>query len=552
MAYIPPTDWELRDFYREHADTVYRSCMLFTNAQADCRAMMKEIFLKLLDKGMEFTTASDAKAWMILSAYKMRRKAVAAAKKQKPKEALCSVQEQEIYSEKQTEQLQSNVLEMEPACAEEEPSAVVKEDTQNQGQNAVDLPETEETCDNAPVKEPSAEDSISSEETVNPEDAEEKLVVAQDETASVEKLSEQLPSEQVRQSPEYPAEIASLSSRERLVAVMYYCEGFRKTEIASYLGCTIFGVRRVLKRIGRKLPGINGGLLLRVFVRDAYQQAVFSSDDREVLMEELVDQRLKTTDRRSRKWSPKGQWGSWLLTLLFTAAILCGLYYGAEYLGIMDMLRSGTEQVVDKLEEMAPAEDTLPPQTEEVSESTLPPVSMEETYDLYVLRYMEALEQAWDPGKCMEEDISLLVGFLTSPDQLKFTLVDIDQNGIEELIITDGRVIYDLYTYADGEVKHVLSGAERNAYMLSVDNVIINYASGSAAYSVYGFYRFVGSTLVVDQLVVLDAAKDPQHPWFRGFIEEDLHPITEEEANQIIESYENMAIDGTPLYLWRK
>lgn len=554
MAYIPPTDWELRDFYREHADTVYRSCMLFTNGQADCRLMTKEIFLKLLDRGMEFSTTSDAKAWMILSAYKRRRSAIRAAKKQTITDVKVFPESNEITDLQSPAEEDTTVSVDNGDIIESSEENVLSQDM-NRGADETEsvFHEEEASCDDGNEAEPGPE-ICPDENDCTPE------VVAEEEA-----LEDTVPSCPVFAIPEsevttkeshvYPQEVLKLSGKDRLVAVLYYCEGFRKTEIASYLGCTVFAVRRILKRISRKIPEANGGLLLRVYLRDAYQNPEFCRDDKELLMEEIVNQRLKTTDRRSRKWRHKGQWGSWLLIILAVLLVLSVLYQSAEYFGIMDQIREKTQQIAESLEEAASAEDTLPPnpqETDMISDNAQPTKPAEEIYDPYVLRYIEALEQAWDPGRCAEEDISFLVGFLNSPDQLNFVLTDLDGNGVDELLITDGRVIYDLYTYSGERVTHVISGAERNSYMLSTDNVIINHASGSAAYSVYGFYRFIGGALVVDQLVVLDAATDPQNPWFHGFIEEDLRPISEVEANQIISSYENVSIGGTPLTLWKK
>ena len=134
MAYVPPSDWELKDFIRDHADAVYRSCGFLTLGRLDAQGMTREIFLKILNQGMEFRSERDARAWMILTAYKMGRKV--------PKDAEISEQGQELLK---------------------------------------------------------------------------------------------------------------LKRKDRLVALLYYCEGYRKKEIADYLGCTEASVRRRLARVKRRL-----------------------------------------------------------------------------------------------------------------------------------------------------------------------------------------------------------------------------------------------------------------------------------------------------------
>ena len=134
MAYVPPSDWELNDFIRDHADAVYRSCGFLTLGRGDAGEMTREIFLKILNQGMEFRSERDARAWMILTAYQMSRKI--------PKNAEVSEQGQELLK---------------------------------------------------------------------------------------------------------------LKRKDRLVALLYYCEGYRKKEIADYLGCTEASVRGRLARVKRRL-----------------------------------------------------------------------------------------------------------------------------------------------------------------------------------------------------------------------------------------------------------------------------------------------------------
>ena len=133
MAYVPPSDWELKDFIRDHADTVYRSCGFLTVGRGDALTMTREIFRKILNQGMEFRSDREARAWMILTAYQLGKKA--------PKGG----------------------------------------------------------------------------------------------------------------QPEQGKELMKLSRKDRLIALLYYCEGYRKKEIADFLGCTEASVRRRLRRVKRRL-----------------------------------------------------------------------------------------------------------------------------------------------------------------------------------------------------------------------------------------------------------------------------------------------------------
>lgn len=88
-----------------------------------------------------------------------------------------------------------------------------------------------------------------------------------------------------------------------------------------------------------------------------------------------------------------------------------------------------------------------------------------------------------------------------------YTLLDLDGNGIEELIFGENGsgawngVIYDLYTIADGELVHVFSGGERNRYYLCEDGSIANEGSDGAADSVDIYYTYEGTEMKLIEAV---------------------------------------------------
>ena len=183
MSYYPPTDWMLKDFYRENAESLFRCCSFLTCGQADAQKMVREIFMRMLSKGISFSSDKDAKAWMMLTAYKMSRKPPATL----------------------------------PVSAEEVDDHNTDQDATSDAQQ---VSETTQVIDiqEAPVTVP----------------VEETLV-------------------------EFPSELRELSRKDRLIAAFYYCEGFRKAEIAKYLGWTTFMVSHRLRRIRKKVLQEKGG-----------------------------------------------------------------------------------------------------------------------------------------------------------------------------------------------------------------------------------------------------------------------------------------------------
>lgn len=284
--------------------------------------------------------------------------------------------------------------------------------------------------------------------------------------------------------------------------------------------------------------------MLRRDLRKIYRSFSPDADQKEALQAAILENRPKGTDIKGKKWKPKGQTRIRLTAALIVLLVLAGGIYAAWHFGL---LTQAYQAVLEYRQERVQEQNTTPseaPSTEEQdSEQTVL-----ESYKTLVSKYRTAIRENWDATRCMEEDISILVTFLTEPDQLSAVRMDLDENGVPELVITDGNVIYDLYAYVEGKAVHVLSGAERNSYSLTAANEIVNVGSNGAASTVYTFYRYSMGNLIVDQRVIFDAGVDPENPWFRGFGEvEDADPISEDDANAIIDSYPTVEISCVPI-----
>lgn len=164
-------------------------------------------------------------------------------------------------------------------------------------------------------------------------------------------------------------------------------------------------------------------------------------------------------------------------------------------------------------------------------------------------KYRTALREKWDMQQCSDNDISLMISyFVDESDRISAHMMDLDGNGVNELIITDGMMIYDLYTLKNGSPVHLITGWERNAYRLCLNNVIYNQGSNGAASTVFNYYQLLAGELVLVESVVFDANKDFENPWFRSSDgETPEEPLTEEEANTIMDSYPFISMLGIDL-----
>lgn len=219
MAYYPPTDWELKDFYREHVDSLYRSCCFLTCGQGDAQKMTEQILLSLLNKGMIFSSDKDARAWMFLKAYKMSRKP--------PKLILDEETVEQVYVLPQESDEDKN--DTEPEHSGDAVLNIKEEDSPEEASDKTDAAQ----CDNR----------------------DESLTSAADEEVSDPGSDETLKEVGTVQFPE---ELRKLSRKDRLIALMYYCESYRKAEIANYLGWPTFRVNNRLLRIKKRILSEKG------------------------------------------------------------------------------------------------------------------------------------------------------------------------------------------------------------------------------------------------------------------------------------------------------
>lgn len=190
----------------------------------------------------------------------------------------------------------------------------------------------------------------------------------------------------------------------------------------------------------------------------------------------------------------------------------------------------------------APAETTAPTENG---------TAIPEAYQPVIAKYATALTEHWGGEECINADISILVRDVTSPSELGYALLDLDNDGTDELVIANNaerQVIYDLYSLVDGNVVHVFTGWERNSYELREGYRILNIGSNSAASTDYVYCHLSGRKLVTDSLIRFDATEDPAHPWFRGTSENDLAPITDENwsEDEIYSAAASLPIAITP------
>ena len=223
---------------------------------------------------------------------------------------------------------------------------------------------------------------------------------------------------------------------------------------------------------------------------------------------------------------------------------------------VMNATTGDTQTGKAALEALANTFDlSLAPRTRNAPVETTAPTergtAIPEAYQPVIAKYVTALTEHWGGEACSNADISLLVSYATSPSELGYALLDLDNDGTDELVIANDaerQVIYDLYSLVDGKLVHVFTGWDRNSYELREDFRILNIGSNGAASADYVYCHLSNGQLVTDSLIRFDAATDPDHPWFRGTSENDLAPITDENwsEDEVYNSAASLPIAITP------
>lgn len=151
------------------------------------------------------------------------------------------------------------------------------------------------------------------------------------------------------------------------------------------------------------------------------------------------------------------------------------------------------------------------------------------------------------------ENISYLFFRAVSYEPLGYTFMDIDNNGIDELLLGEsdeiGRhVIYNIFTLQEDNLVCVFSGWERYSCYITEGNQIAVHGSSGAAYDVDNVYDYSDGQLTYYDGVYTDQG-DPEIIFYHGdgdVQNKETDPIiSREEANAIKESYAVKSIKFT-------
>ncbi len=188
------------------------------------------------------------------------------------------------------------------------------------------------------------------------------------------------------------------------------------------------------------------------------------------------------------------------------------------------------------------------PETAVTKEADAESLVEENIYKGILDQYWLAVSERWNRQLLSEEGLCYLCSYNEELSQIGYALMDIDGNGVKELLIggvetgNDEKMFYDLYTIIDNEAVQIATSGERDRYYLCSNSKIANEGSGGAGASKNAYYDFDGArgAMSLIEAVIYDGEYDEDNPWFystEGFEREALIPIPEEKAFQIQSQY---------------
>ncbi|SDB22283.1 hypothetical protein SAMN02910298_01072 [Pseudobutyrivibrio sp. YE44] len=165
----------------------------------------------------------------------------------------------------------------------------------------------------------------------------------------------------------------------------------------------------------------------------------------------------------------------------------------------------------------------------------------EDLYGDILDKYKTAAKEDWDASKYEENDMSPEIFSIVKNsglDKVGYDYVDIDLNGIDELVVGDmsdseiSGAIYDIYTMVNGQPAHVVSGSARDCYYV-YHTFVVNEASGGALESVQSVYSLEPNTteMMLQWATKYDGYENEKQPWFIGYSDEEWENVSEEDYN---------------------
>lgn len=186
---------------------------------------------------------------------------------------------------------------------------------------------------------------------------------------------------------------------------------------------------------------------------------------------------------------------------------------------------------------------SLTPRTEDDPAPNENRNAIPEAFQPILAKYARAAEEHWDAETCIASDICGSLASLDIDGDYGYALLDLDGNGTQELLITNGYEIFDLYVAeADGGAGHLLMGGEKRSFLCK-DNVLLSQFTNEENQTWYQYERLEG----IDLNPVMTVIANADGSWAVGELARAMKGITEQEGREILDMYPVQSISFAPI-----
>ena len=250
-------------------------------------------------------------------------------------------------------------------------------------------------------------------------------------------------------------------------------------------------------------------------IRNAYDRMSPSSQQKDAMYRNLMKAGAKRGGMYCAKSTETKKW-SWIPA---AAAVILIAVLGVFVLG------RGTGE-----------DNTLAPAITEAAEQT--------AHEALLKTYRTALAEGWTGEQCIENGISSRFGDTEyAKENAAYALMDLDGNGIEELIIGQGMshyfYVWDLYTFEDDQPVQLHTDLQDHTNCHLYNNGIIGHEYTSKTEGAFHYFRLEGTKLVSVEILT---CKDEF--WYDEMAKQQ---ISVDEATSRLNQYEMMDIHATGL-----
>ena len=162
-----------------------------------------------------------------------------------------------------------------------------------------------------------------------------------------------------------------------------------------------------------------------------------------------------------------------------------------------------------------------------------------------LLKYDAAIEEAWEFDLCEAEGISYISAVIAAGGEMGYAVMDLDGNGTSELIISDGKRIYDLYTALDGELVNLFSADENNTYELCEGGYIRKVTSAGTGTATYQYFKLSGTEFTKEVSIAYEENGEEVNWYTYSIFQYSIHrvAISEEEAERVMGGYKIIPVE---------